>query len=401
MTFVAGNSKGKAEREFTVKVGNLLALTPPMGWNSWNCWGCSVTADKVRNSAQALIDKGLINYGWTYINIDDCWQADKRNANGYLDANGRFPDLKALGDWLHGKGLKYGIYTSPGPKTCAGYEGSYTFEEKDAQRYAEWGFDYLKHDWCAYGSVFAKEGDKTRAAFIKPYKTMEKHLLAQKRDIVYSLCQYGMDNVWEWGATVSGNCWRTTGDIVDTWQSMRSIGFSQAPLYPYAGPGRWNDPDMLIVGMVGWGENLHPTRLTPDEQYTHISLWALLAAPLLIGCDISQMDEFTLNLLTNSEVLDVNQDSLGKQAQVTYTDGDIQVWVKDLEDGSKAAGFFNLGETDATAYTVDFAKAGIPEVKEIRDLWRQKNIPVTDNPKIFIPSHGVIFWKCSMNSENK
>jgi hypothetical protein len=391
MTFTASNAKGKAEREFTVKVGNTIALTPPMGWNSWNCWGASVTDAKVRSSAQALIDKGLIDYGWTYINVDDFWESEERNADGVIGSNKNFPDMKALGDWLHSKGLKYGVYSSPGIHTCGGCLGSYTYEDKDAESYAGWGVDYLKYDWCSYDSVFRKEGDKSLYATMKPYITMQKQLLAQNRDIVYSLCQYGMKDVWQWGRAVDANCWRTTGDITDNWESLYDIGFLQQDgLYPYAGPGHWNDPDMLIVGKVGWGEFLRPTHLTPDEQYTHISLWCLLASPLLIGCDIAQLDDFTLNLLTNSEVLDVNQDPLGKQAQKIKTDGDIQIWAKEMEDGSHAIGFFNLGEAD-TAYTIDFNTLGFKDIKEIRDLWRQKNQNIEGCPvsTVKIPTHGV------------
>jgi hypothetical protein len=393
MTLLAKNTKGQAEREFTVKVGDVLALTPPMGWNSWNCWGMSVTEAKVRSSAQALIDKGLIDYGWTYINIDDAWQAGQRTSDGILQANELFPDLKGLGDWLHEQGLKFGIYSSPGTLTCGEHLGSYQYEAIDAKQYAQWGVDYLKYDWCSYGEVFDREGDHSTSAYMKPYQVMQKQLLAQNRDIVYSLCQYGFKDVWEWGAAVDGNCWRTTWDITDTWKSLKDIGFSQDRLYPFAKPGHWNDPDMLIVGRVGWGDHLHPTGLTVDEQYTHISLWSLLASPLLIGCDISRLDEFTLNLLTNSEVIAVNQDPLGKQAQRVSVDGNIQIYLKELEDGGKAIGFFNLGENDET-YTADFSKLGVSGIKELRDIWRQTNLPVSGNSlSINIPTHGVIFLK--------
>jgi hypothetical protein len=393
MTFIVSNKKGKTERAFTVRVGELLALTPPMGWNSWNCWGPSVTEAKVQSSARALIDKGLIDYGWTYINIDDCWQASERANDGTITGNDRFPNLKVLGDWLHDNGLKFGIYSSPGERTCAGYLGSYNYEAIDAKRYAEWGVDYLKYDWCSYGDVFREENDESIYAYIKPYKVMEKQLRAQKRDIIYSLCQYGMKDVWEWGPAVDGNCWRTTGDIEDTWNSLKNIGFHQNDLYPFARPGRWNDPDMLIVGMVGWGDHLHPTRLTADEQYTHISLWCLLASPLLIGCDIAQMDDFTLGLLTNSEVLDVNQDPLGKQAKQILAEENIQVWAKSLEDGSKAVGIFNLNEEDVT-YTIDIQRLGANNVLKVRDLWKQCDIAVSGKSlQVKIPAHGVILLK--------
>jgi hypothetical protein len=373
MKFIVSNSKGRDERAFTIEVGDLIALTPAMGWNSWNCWGLSVSDAKVRSSAQALIDKGLIDHGWNYINIDDGWESPQRDSNGNIVPNEKFPSMRGLGDWLHAHGLKFGIYSSPGTRTCGGYLASYQHEMQDATSYASWGIDYLKYDWCSYGDVYKKEGDTSVAAFMKPYKVMQHALQAQNRDIYYSLCQYGMKDVWKWGPEVSGNSWRTTGDITDTWQSLYSIGFSQDKLYRYAMPGHWNDPDMLIVGQVGWGENLHPTRLTADEQYTHISLWCLLSAPLLIGCDISKMDDFTLNLLTNDEVLAIDQDMLGKQAQQKIKKSNYQVWMKKLEDGSYAIGIFNLSKTYQPV-TVSWKTLGLNEDYKVRDLWQQKNL---------------------------
>ena len=290
-----------------------------MGWNSWNCFASAVTEKNVRDAADAFVKAGLRDHGWTYINIDDFWMPkneDKdptlhgpdRDPSGKINPNPRFPDMKALTDYIHSLGLKAGLYSSPGPKTCGGCVASYKHEREDAERFAEWGFDYLKYDWCSYGDVEKGTG---RAYYKKPYDLMGRMLRAQNRDIVFSLCQYGMDNVWEWGNEVDGNCWRTTGDITDSWGSMAGIGFAQAGHELYAKPGRWNDPDMLVVGWVGWGPALHPTHLTPNEQYTHISLWSLLSSPLLIGCDLTRLDEFTLNLLTNDEVLEVNQDPLG------------------------------------------------------------------------------------------
>lgn len=393
MTFIVKNNSGEAKREFIVKCGNLLALTPPMGWNSWNCWGLSVSDEKLKSSAQAMIDKGLIDHGWSYMNIDDGWEAEQRNANGEIVANKKFPNMKALGDWLHSRGLKFGIYSSPGPKTCGGYLGSYQHEQQDATTYASWGVDYLKYDWCSYSNIAA--GDTTLAAYQKPYKIMQAALRSQKRDIIYSLCQYGMKNVSEWGADVDGNCWRTTGDITDTWNSLSSIGFNQGTLSQYAKPGRWNDPDMMIVGRVGWGENLHPTHLTPDEQYTHVSLWCLLSAPLLIGCDLSQLDDFTLNLLTNDEVLAIDQDILGKQAQQIIKQDSYQVWVKDLEDGNKAMGIFNLSD-DYQDISFNWSEVGSPGKQKARDLWRQKDLGVFE--KSFttkVSPHGVTLIKAA------
>ncbi len=392
MTLVVKNTVGTAKRAFTVKCNDLLALTPPMGWNSWNCWGLSVSDEKLRASAKAMMDKGLIDHGWTYMNIDDGWEVDKRNEQGEILPNKKFPDMKKLGDWLHNNGLKFGIYSSPGPKTCGGYLGSYEHESQDAKSYADWGIDYLKYDWCSYGKIHY-EKDSSLASYKKPYEVMQEALHAQRRDIVYSLCQYGMKEVWKWGATVNGNCWRTTGDIVDTWASLSSIGFQQTEQYSYARPGRWNDPDMMILGQLGWGDHLHPTRLTPDEQYTHVSLWSMLSAPLLIGCDLSKLDNFTLNLLTNDEVIAVDQDPLGKQAQQVIKTTTYQVWLKDLEDGTKAMAIFNVsGKDDVVRFY--WNNLGLTDNFKVRDLWRQKNLG--DFHSMFstkVAAHGVTLIK--------
>ena len=320
----ASNSLGTDKRLFRIEVGDQIALTPPMGWNSWNCWGLSVSDGKVRQSAKALVTSGLADHGWTYINIDDGWQKD--HENGKIVPNDKFPDMKALGDYVHSLGLKYGIYSSPGPKTCGEFEGSYQYENADAQSYADWGIDYLKYDWCSYGQV--APANPSLADYKKPYILMNSALRKTGRDIVFSLCQYGMGDVWKWGGSVGGNLWRTTGDITDTWGSLYSIGFHQIGMAPYAKPGNWNDPDMLIVGKVGWSPALHNTRLTVNEQYTHISLWCLLSAPLLLGCDLDQLDEFTLSLLTNDEILAVNQDPMGAQATPRITREYYQVWAQ-------------------------------------------------------------------------
>ena len=394
-TVKAKNAKGEAEQKFTIRCGSTIALTPPMGWNSWNCWGLSVTQEKVVSSAKALIEKGLADYGYCYMNIDDGWEAPKRNADGTIAVNEKFPSMKQLGDWLHSEGLKFGIYSSPGDLTCGGYLGSIDHELQDAESYNSWGIDYLKYDWCGYGRKHATEPDnRTVASYVRPYLLMERCLRQQPRDIFYSLCQYGMAEVWKWGHAVDANSWRTTGDITDTWESLYDIGFCQQPeLYPYAQPGHWNDPDMLIVGKVGWSNNLRDSRLTPDEQYTHISLWTLLASDMLIGCDIAQMDEFTVSLLCNHEVNAVNQDILGKQAQRVVLDGSIQIWSRPLSDGSQAVGIFNVGKTDAR---VDFKKyfkeMGISSLQSVRDLWRQQDLSTT-NVSYFIPTHGVKYLK--------
>ena len=395
------NSSGKASRDLKIAVGDRLALTPPMGWNSWNCFASAVTEKNVRDAADAFIKAGLRDHGWTYINIDDFWMPkneDKdptlhgpdRDASGKINPNPRFPDMKALTDYIHSQGLKAGLYSSPGPKTCGGCVASYKHEKEDAERFAEWGFDYLKYDWCSYGDVEKGTG---RAYYKKPYDLMGRMLRAQPRDIVFSLCQYGMDNVWEWGGEVEGNCWRTTGDITDSWGSMSGIGFNQAGHEKFAQPGRWNDPDMLVVGWVGWGPALHPTHLTANEQYTHISLWSLLASPLLIGCDLTKLDDFTLNLLTNDEVIDVSQDPLGTPAHRVFKRDDTEVWARPLEDGSLAVGLFNLGEDEAPA-TVRWSELGIKSPALVRDLWRQKDLEVgADGFTASVPRHGVVLVK--------
>ena len=393
-TVKAKNAKGEQTQKF-IRCGSKIALTPPMGWNSWNCWGLSVTQDKVISSSKALIEKGLADYGYCYMNIDDGWEAPKRNADGTIAVNEKFPSMKELGDWLHSEGLKFGIYSSPGDLTCGGYLGSIDHELQDAESYNSWGIDYLKYDWCGYGRKHRTEPDnQTVASYVRPYLLMERCLRQQPRDIFYSLCQYGMAEVWKWGHAVDANSWRTTGDITDTWESLYDIGFGQQPdLYPYAQPGHWNDPDMLIVGKVGWSNNLRDSRLTPDEQYTHISLWTLLASNMLIGCDIAQMDDFTVSLLCNHEVNAVNQDILGKQAQRVVLDGSIQIWSRPLSDGSYAVGIFNVGPSDAR---VDFKKyfkeMGISSLQSVRDLWRQQNLSTTD-VNYFIPTHGVKYLK--------
>jgi alpha-galactosidase len=416
VALTAKNARGTASRELKIVCGDQIALTPPMGWNSWNCFAGAVSAEKVKAAADAMVNSGLINHGWTYINIDDFWEkhsASKdpslggpgRDAQGRMVPNPRFPDMKGLADYVHGKGLKIGIYSSPGPFTCGGCLGSFDHEELDAQSYAAWGIDYLKYDWCSYKpEMEAQRGtkpdfsgtkqfwgepkEKKLDELIKPYAVMRAALDKTDRDIVYSLCQYGMGDVWQWGDKVGGNCWRTTGDITDTWGSMAGIGFKQNGHEKFAKPGNWNDPDMLVVGKVGWGPALHPTRLTPSEQYTHITLWSLLCSPLLIGCDMTQMDDFTLSLLTNDEVIEVNQDPLGQAAGRIAQNGQTEVWAKKMADGSYAVGLFNRGPSE-TKVTVNFSDLGLKGAHKMRDLWRQKDLGKFDgNYQISIRRHG-------------
>ncbi|MBU6340250.1 MAG: putative Ig domain-containing protein [Bacteroidetes bacterium] len=372
ITLFATNSAGSDSKTILLVVGDNICLTPPMGWNSWNCWGLQVSDEKVRAAADALLSSGLADYGWNYINIDDGWEAPGRNAQtGAIETNEKFPNMPALSDYLHKKGFKMGIYSSPGPKTCGNFLGSYQHEAQDAQTWADWGVDYLKYDWCSYSGIAPEKPDLE--AYKHPYAVMRAALNATNRDIVYSMCQYGMGDVWHWGEEVGGNLWRTTGDITDTWESMSGIGFSQDSLHSFARPGHWNDPDMLVVGHLGWSEQLHPSRLTPSEQYTHISLWAMLSAPLLIGCDLTKIDDFTFNLLANDEVLAIDQDHDGRQAEKKQQGPDYEIWVKALSDGSQAIAIFNRSEQDRDI-TTDWAALGLANYKTVRDVWQQKDI---------------------------
>ena len=404
VTIMVKNAIGETSRVLKIITGKGIALTPPMGWNSWNCWGLSVDDQKVRAAADAFINSGLAEHGWSYINIDDGWEAPERTKKGELLSNEKFPDMKDLADYVHSHGLKLGIYSSPGPLTCGGFLGSYEHEKQDVKTWAEWGIDYLKYDWCSYGKI-AK--DDSLPELQKPYLLMDKYLEEAPHDIVFSLCQYGMGNVWEWGRRVGGNLWRTTGDITDTWESMAGIGFSQDISSAFAGPGGWNDPDMLVVGQVGWGPNLHPSKLSPDEQYTHISLWCLLSAPLLIGCDLNQLDDFTMSLLTNDEVLAINQDELGIQAKRIQKDKGFEIWYKPLSDTSYAVGLFNTGlDTPVDAFnwdgggmpkrtlTVSWSDLGISGVFKVRDVWRHEEVGQFGGVYTAeVPFHGVVLVK--------
>lgn len=367
------NATGSVSRELTIVGGkDKLALTPPMGWNSWYCWGRQIDQQKMADSADIMVKTGLAAHGYQYVNIDDCWEGN-RDANGEITTNERFPDMKALGDYIHARGLKFGIYTSPGPRTCGGYVGSYQHEVSDAKTYAKWGVDFVKHDWCSYGGI-AK--DHSLPELKKPYAIMHLALESSGRDMVFSLCQYGMGNVWEWGETVGGNMWRTDGDLADSYGGMVRVGFRHAGREKCIGPGHWNDPDMLCVGKVGFG-TLRPSRLTQNEQITQVTLWSLIAAPLLIGGDIMNMDQFTLDVLSNDDVLAIDQDPLGKAAgRIARTDT-TEVWARPLYDGTMAVGLFNLGRGTAKV-TVKWSELGITGPQPVRDLWRQKDLGTQD-----------------------
>jgi alpha-galactosidase len=364
-----------------------LARTPPMGWNSWGGAECKLATDAyVRSQTDVMVSNGMKAAGYEYMNIDACWQG-KRDAQGRIHGNERFPDMKALADYIHSKGLKFGLYSSPGPTTCAGdWPGSLGHEEQDAQTYADWGVDYLKYDYCSF------KGDV--AAEIAAYKKMGDALKKTGRPIVFALCQYGMDRGWSWGASVGGNLWRTTGDLRNNWESMTGIGFGQNGLERFAGPGHWNDPDMLypvVSDASGKGVSLAAGGMTIEEYRVQMSLWCLLAAPLIVSADLTKLTPELLALLTNPEVIAVDQDPAGIQGRRVAQEGPLEVWMKPLVDGSKAVGLFNRGVHAASPVTVYFRDIDIGEKASVRDLWAHKDLGVfAGSFTATVPSHGVV-----------
>jgi alpha-galactosidase len=342
---------------------NGLAKTPPMGWNSWNKFAGRVNDTIVRGVADAIARNGMRDAGYVYINIDDTWEGE-RDAEGNIRSNQKFPDLKALADYVHDKGLKLGIYSSPGPNTCAGYEGSYGHEEQDARTFAAWGIDYLKYDWCGARNLYSDA--EMRAV----YQKMGEALLAAGRPIVYSLCQYGRAEVWKWGPAVGGNLWRTTGDIRDRWDSMSRIGFDQDRLAPFAKPGHWNDPDMLEVGNGGMNES---------EYRTHMSLWSMLAAPLIAGNDVREMPASIAAILLNREVIAIDQDEGGRQAKRVVESGQQEIWIRELVGGDVAVALFNRAQESAKI-AVEWDKLGLKKRPgRARDLWNHADVKLLGN----------------------
>jgi alpha-galactosidase len=358
---------------------NGLAKTPPMGWNSWNKFQTRFDDKTVREIADALVGSGMKDAGYQFINIDDGWQ-DKRDANGVLQPNPNFPNMKALADYVHSKGLKLGLYSSPGPLTCAGYTGSYGHEEIDAKTWSAWGIDYLKYDWCSASRIW-KETDMQPV-----YQRMGEALAKAERPIVFSLCQYGMAHVEKWGPKVGGNLWRTTGDIVDRWQSMTRIGFSQSELAPYAAPGHWNDPDMLEVGNGG---------MTTAEYRTHFTLWSMLAAPLIAGNDLRNMSADIKGILLNKEVISVDQDPLGKGGYRVSNEGETEVWAKPLEGGAWAVALFNRGAAPAKL-SVKWSDLKLDGKLKVRDLWAHADKQATAGGyEAEVPAHDVMLLRVS------
>jgi alpha-galactosidase len=365
----------------------VVAQTPPMGWNSWNYFAEKVSDKDIRTAADQLVATGMKDAGYIYLNIDDTWEGE-RDASGVLHTNAKFPDMKALADYVHSKGLKIGIYSGPGPKTCGGYEGSLGHEEQDARMYAEWGIDYLKYDLCSFiPEVMEKQATNDHAAqmrlMIAAYAKMDKALKATGRPIVFSLCQYGWDAVWEWAPALGGNLWRTTGDIDPTWDRMYAIVSQQEGLEKYAGPGHWNDPDMLEVGNG---------KLSLAENRTHFSLWAILAAPLLAGNDLPNMKPEIKAILTNRDVIAIDQDRLGKQGARIYSDGEVEVWTRHLTGGALAIAVVNAGSDRYSTHPfhLNLAKLGLHGPQSGKDLWTGKTVELTENQPLELASHDVL-----------
>lgn len=400
--FTVLSRSGSANKKVEMVVSSsqsVMSLTPIMGWNPWYVWGCNIDDKKIRQAADLLVSSGLAAHGYNYINLDDCWQG-KRNAAGEMVPNERFPDMKALADYVHSKGLRIGIYTGPGPKTCAGYQASEGRIEQDVMTYAKWGMDLIKYDWC-------KPQPKEAAPYIKVYQEMTDILARSPRAMVHMICQYGNGNPWEWGEQVGGNMWRTDHDLADHWDAVVRNGFNRVHLAKYQKPGHWNDLDMLMVGKANWPVRLgsytipsdppRPTKLTVDEQLTHISLWAIMATPWLFSGDLAQLDAHTMKMLTNKDVLAINQDALGAPAKRLRNANGTQVIGRKLEDGSVALAFFNLNTTK-TEIRFDYANLGLPAGRQfkIRNLWSAREAvsePHHTAIRATVPAHGVVFMK--------
>ena len=399
----AKNLMGSNRRLFRIKCGVEVSLTPQMGWNSWYVWTDKVSDQIMRAAADAMVSTGLSRHGWQFVDIDDCWAripgskdtalgTPTRDSESHMIPNAKFPDMRALTDYIHSKGLKAGIYTSPGKTTCAGYEGAFGHEALDARTFADWGFDLLKYDWCSYTDEVPNRNLSVVAELEKPYRLMGGLLKQQQRDIVLNLCQYGMGKVWTWGKEVGGTSWRTADDLGAGFTLFRDSFdlYAREPLDKYAGPGAYNDPDYLLLGKLNGEHGLRDTPFTPNEQYTQVSMWCLLCAPLVLSGDITQLDPFTLSLLTNDDVLAVDQDALVKGAHRVAKIGETEVWAKPMEDGGMAVGLFNLGDEEMPV-EVNFKALGLVGKVRVRDLWRQKNLGTFDGLfQTRVGRHGVV-----------
>lgn len=365
----------------------VLAATPPMGWSTWNHYAHAISDKLIREQADAMVASGMKDAGYVYVHIDGGWEG-QRDSKGVLHPLPTFPDMKALGDYIHSKGLKFGLYSGPGPVTCAGAEASYGHEEQDAQMFASWGVDYLKYDLCSYRMIMQRDagGDVTKSeAMMKAaYEKMHQAILKTGRPMIFSMCQYGLGSVWEWGPQVGGNMWRTSNDISDRYEAMMSIADRQASLGRFAGPGRWNDPDFLEVGNPG---------MKFEEQKTHFSMWALMAAPLMAGNDLTHMSDETRSILLNREVIAVDQDALGKAGDRVWQEGPLEMWAKPLSGGDVAVGLVNQ-LTSPTHVTVKLADAGIRGEAQARDLWEHKDLGVVRGSyTAVVPAHGIVMLR--------
>ena len=409
----ATNSLGSNVKILNIKIGDTIALTPPIGWNGWNSWARNIDQDKVMSSAKAMVSKGLSNHGWSYINIDDAWQGYRGGKYNAIQPNSKFPSFIPMIEFIHSLGLKVGVYSTPWITSYAGYVGGssnfengaypdsvknnkrsfryigkYRFDENDAKQMADWGIDFLKYDWRIEVPSTARMGEALKKS---------------GRDIIYSISNSApFSNVKDWVKLT--NMYRTGPDIRDSWLGLYTCAFTLDNWGPYGGPGHWNDPDMMILGNVSTGTDIHPTRLTPDEQYSHVSLFSLLAAPLMIGCPIEQLDDFTVNLLSNDEVIEIDQDPLGKSGRLIADENGVQIWAKPLEDGSYAVGLFNTANFEKTPqsyfhwgtekenkFTFAFDKLGLKGNWRVRDVWRQKDLGVfANNFSTSIRHHGVV-----------
>lgn len=406
VTFRARNARGTATQKFKIVSGDTLALTPHLGWNHWYAHYNRITDQMVREAADLMVKTGMADVGYSYVNIDDCWENAKpdakrkpdelrfgpyRDEKGNVVPNKHFPDMRALTDYIHSLGLKAGIYSSPGPWTCGGYVGSYEHEEQDARQYAAWGFDFLKYDWCSYRQVV--KDDRTRPVLMKPYQQMGDILKSLPRDIVFNLCQYGMGEVWEWGAQVGGHSWRTAGDLGGELNRIFPVALKNAEHRAWSKPGAWNDPDYIQIGYIGearTNSEPKPCPMTATEQYAFMSMWSLMASPLIFSGDMARLDEFTLNVLCNPEVIAINQDPLGECARVIRLTPETFVMIKQLEDGSRAIGLCNQDEV-AHDVSATWQDLGITGKQRARDVWRHRNLGEFDREfRATVPRHGVV-----------
>lgn len=409
MVLRATNRHGVYARVLTVVSGDTLALTPPMGWNHWYAHYNRITDAMTREAADVMVKTGMADVGYSYVNLDDCWMNASpdakrkpdparigpfRDAAGNILPNRHFPDMRGLTDYIHGHGLKAGIYTSPGPMTCAGFSGSYEHEEQDAKQFAAWGFDFLKYDWCSYSKVVGT--DRSLPTLKLPYQKMGDILKRLPRDVQFNLCQYGMGDVWNWGAEVGGQSWRTGGDLGGELNQIFPVALKNAQHRANSKPGAWNDPDYLQIGYIGLARtNAEPAPcpLTATEQYAFMSLWSLMASPLFYSGDMSRLDEFTLNVLCNPEVIEIDQDILGESARVVMLTPETFLMIKTLDDGSKAIGLCNSDEI-ARDISLTWDKAGIAGKQRVRDVWRHQDIGLFDaSYSAKVPRHGVVLLR--------